>query len=226
MSTKIIKELLREGLDKSDIWYHGTPDVRELEQDGGFTDRVTSITYIKDLEAYNTIQNNLKVSRENGDEEAYHKNLDLVGKTYDQFKMRKPIFITNDSSVARTYADPRRSMDYQNATEKVLKVRVNTNNGVKIVAIGDRFRFIDVDKVKRGFINAGVSENEFDLVLKRFNYYTKDKKGIKTDMVAAMGEWFGFDFIDVVGVLDSYEGGSTKSTVKMVFNPKELTIVK
>ena len=44
-------------------------------------------------------------------------------------------------------------------------------------------------------------------------------------MVAAIGEWFGFDFIDVVGVLDSYEGGSTKSTVRMVFNPKDLKII-
>jgi hypothetical protein len=225
MSLKIIKTYLREGLEKSDIWYHGTPDVRELEKEGGFSNRETSIKYIKDLDAYNAIQQNLKTSRENGDDDAYHKNLDMVSKTYGQFKMRKPIFITNDSSVARTYANAKRAFDYQDAVEKLLKVKVNTNKGVKIVASGDRFRFIDTNKVKRGFVSAGVSEDEFNTVLNQFNYYTNKKDGIKTDMIAAIGEWFGFDFIDVVGVLDSYEGGSIKSTVRMVFNPKDITII-
>jgi hypothetical protein len=94
------------------------------------------------------------------------------------------------------------------------------------VATGDRFRFIDTAKVKRGFISAGIKDNEFDKILNQFNYYLSNKNGIKTDMIAAIGEWFGFDFIDVIGVLDSHEGGSIKSTVKMVFDPKNLTILK
>lgn len=216
MSVKIIKKYLREGLGDSDIWYHGTPDVRELEKEGRFLERGISINYIKNLEVYYKLQDKMKNARET-DENLYFKYLDMVPKTIGHFKMRKPIFLTNDSSVANTYANPSRSVDYQNAIEKVLRVKVKSNKGIRIVSMGDRFRFINIENVKRGFISAGVSENDFNNVLKQFNYYLSNTKGIKTDMIAAMGEWFGFDFIDVVGVLDSYEGGKKKSTVKMVF---------
>ena len=150
----------------------------------------------------------------------------MVPKLKSTFKMRKPIFVTDDASVAKTYANPNRSMDYQNSVEKVLKLRVKEGRGVKIVATGDRFRFIDVDKVKRGFLSAGVNEAEFEEVVNKFTFYLSNKKGIKTDMVAAIGEWFKFDYIDVVGVLDSYEGGTRKSTVRMVFNPSDIEIIK
>lgn len=59
-----------------------------------------------------------------------------------------------------------------------------------------------------------------------FNYYISDRKGIQTNVVAAMGKWLGFDSIDVVGILDSYHGGSVQSTVKMVFDPRDVTFVR
>lgn len=226
MSKTIIKKFLREGLKNDDIWYHGTPDVRALEKIGGFSERTNTIRYVKDLEAFNEIQSKMKVAVESGNEDAYHKLLDLIGKVYDEFKMRKPIFLTNDYNVAKTYADSRRSFDYQNSVEKVLKVKVTTNKGVTINAVGDRFRFLNLDKVKKGFINAGVDRDELNKTISRFNFYVKNDEGIKTDVVAAIGEWFGFDYIDVVGVLDSYEGGSIKSTVRMVFNPNDIKIIK
>lgn len=225
-----IKYLLREGLfnlsEATDYWYHGTPDVRELEKIGGFSNREISISYIRDIKTYNKVLQKLKKTREDNDEDAYFKTLDLVSKLKENFKFRKPIFLTNDYRVANTYADSTRSFDYQNSVEKVLKVIVTVNNGVIINATGDRFRFIDVNKVKRGFVNAGVSEKEFDEVLSKFNFSLRDKTKIKTDMIGAMGEWFKFDFIDVIGVLDSYQGGSRKSTVRMVFNPSDIKIIK
>jgi hypothetical protein len=77
--------------------------------------------------------------------------------------------------------------------------------------------------VKKGFINSGVSEEEVDRLISMFNYYISDSKGIKTDVIAAIGNWLDFDCIDVIGVLDSYHGGTVKSTVRMVLDP---TIVK
>tara|TARA_R110000796_G_scaffold58413_5_gene134916 strand:+ start:22441 stop:23121 length:681 start_codon:yes stop_codon:yes gene_type:complete len=225
MSVNIIKKYLREGLNTSNIWYHGTPDVTALEKEGGFSDRSISVDYVSDLDGYYDVQTKIKQSRETGDDVAYFKYLDLIPKFKAKFNMRKPIFLSNDSSVARTYADPRRSFDYQNAKEKLLKVNVSDGKVVTIIATGDRFRFIDVAKVKRGFINSGISEEEIDKVIKQFAFYQKIDTGIKTDVVAVLGEWFGFDFIDVVGVLDSYEGGSRKSTVRMVFDPKNITII-
>lgn len=206
-------------------WYHGTPDVRNLEKDG-FISRNHSVTYITDLKGYYDIQNRMKQSRENGDEETYHKLIDLVPKFKDIYTFRKPIFLTDVHSVAKTYADPSRSMDYQNAKEHVLKVTLEDGNLVTIVATGDRFRFIDINKVIRGFVNAGVDENKLKEAIEKLIFYQQSKSNIKTDAIAVLGEWFGFDYIDVVGVLDSYHGGSIKSTVRMVFDPKKIKIVK
>jgi len=225
---KSIKTLLREGLvnEGVDVWYHGTPDVRGLEQDGGFTSRTLNTEYISDMEAYYELQNRLKVARESGEEDEYFRLLDEMPKLKKTFTIRKPIFITDKYNVAKTYADASRSFDYQNAEEKVLQVKVAGGKGVTIVATGDRFRFIDLGKVKRGFMNAGVDEKEFDEVFEKFNWHVRDKSKIKTDSIAIIGEYFGFDYIDVLGVLDSYEGGSTKSTVRMVFNPNDISIIK
>lgn len=222
----LIKQYLREGLKPSNVWYHGTPDVRELEKDGGFTSRNISVDYIKDLEGFYSIQSKLKQSREIGNDKLYFKYLDMVPNFKAKFEMRKPIFLSNDSSVAKTYADPNRAFDYQNAKEALLKVEVSDGKGVTIVATGDRFRFINIDKVRRGFINSGISEEEINKVINQFAFYQKSGDGLKTDVVAVLGEWFGFDYIDVVGVLDSYQGGSIKSTVRMVFDPSQIKIIK
>lgn len=223
-----IKKLLRENLiteSTNQAWYHGTPDVRELEKIGGFSDRFIQQTYFPDMDTYLDLQSKMGEAREAKDEDLYFKILDEVPKLKKQFKLRSPIFITNDSVVASTYADSRRSIDYQNANEKVLKVTVPEGKTVTINAIGERFRFIGVNNVRRGFVSAGVPENEFNEVIEKFTYYQRNKDGIKTDTIAILGEWFGFDYIDVVGVLDSYEGGSRKSTVRMVFNPSSIKII-
>lgn len=56
----------------------------------------------------------------------------------------------------------------------------------------------------------GVDEESLNLIIRKLNFAVGVKSGIKTDDIAAIGDWFGFDYIDVVGVLDSYEGGNTK----------------
>ena len=150
----------------------------------------------------------------------------MVPKLKKTFTIRKPIFITDKYNVAKSYADASRSLDYQNAEEKVLQVSVKGGKGVTITATGDRFRFIALDKVKRGFMVAGISDTDFDAVFDKFNFHMQDKTNIRTDAIAIIGEYFGFDYIDVTGVLDSYNGGSTKSIVRMVFNPSDIQIIK
>jgi len=228
-SRDIQLDSLREGEQSSlseNEWYHGTPDVRELEKDGGFTQRYLSISYVEDIEEWDKRQELLRMARESGDDKKYFDILDTLVDLKKTAKVRKPIFITDIYSVAKTYADPQRAFDYQGAEEKVLKVKVKSGNGVTINAPGSRFRFIDVDFVKRGFINAGVDSEKLDKIIRQLNYDTKLEKGIKTDNIAAIGDWLGFDYIDVNGVLDSYQGGSTKSTVRMVFDPSNIAIIK
>ena len=225
---KFIKESIREYLNEQQIlkesWYHGTPDAREVEENGGFTDRTKTISYVTNPKELEQHQEKMNLAIKNGDMDTYHK---LLNMTYDfkkDFTYKKPIFLSDKHSIAKTYADPKRAFDYQNALEKVFEVAVDCDKIAKIVATGDRFRFISIDKVRQGFINSGVSSEEIDKLISMFNYYISDNKGIQTDVIAAIGNYLGFDCIDVIGVLDSYHGGTVRSTVRMVLNPSNVRI--
>jgi glycosyltransferase involved in cell wall biosynthesis len=205
-------------------WYHGTPDSREIERDGGFTHRTMSVDYITDLDAYKRTMLDMQRARDSGDDDLYHKLLDTIISFKEKYTYKKPVFLSSEYSVAKTYADPRRYIDYQSAKEKVYEVDVDCSRVVRIEASGERFKFIGVNRVKRGFMGAGVSEKEIDDLINKFNYYVKEGTGIKTDVIAAIGNWLNFDCIDVVGVLDSYHGGTVKSTVRMVLDPLKIRI--
>ena len=202
-------------------WYHGSYDNREIEKNKKFSKKSITVDYINDLQGYYSLQSKLKDYREN-DMDLYHKALDEMGNFKDEYTYPKPLFVTDKLSVARTYADGRRAFDYQNSIPHVYEVDVNCDKKVEINAYGDRFRFIKVEQVRDGFIRAGIKEEEIDKAISMFNYYTT--KGIKTDLIAAIGNWFEFDCIDVKGVLDSYHGGSIKSTVRMILNPENVNI--
>ena len=219
-----IKKILRESLE-NDVWYHGTPDVTQLEKDGGFTHKTINVEYVKDVNKFNELQSNLTKLKSIGDEKGYHDLLNQVISFKDVFTYRKPIFLTNKYDVAKTYADPHRAFNYQDAKEKILKVKVDAGNNLKIAAYGDRFRFIDLSKVKEGFVRSGINPQEFDKIVSMFNFYLNDKTKIKTDMIGALAEWFGFDTVDVLGVLDSYHGGSIQSIVRMVFDYQNIKIL-
>lgn len=220
---RAIRNVLIEAMSDK-VWYHGTPDVREIEKSGGFTDKFLNIDYVDDIDGWNNFQSQLKTARESGNENEYFELLSKADGFRKNAKIRKPIFLTDVYSVAKTYAD-KTPFDYQNAIDKVLRVSVKDGKGVVVSAPGSRFRFIDIEPVKRGFISAGVDPVELDLIIRKLNYALGVEKGIRTDDIAAIGDWLGFDYIDVVGVLDSYEGGKTRSTVRMVFNPSDIKII-
>lgn len=206
-------------------WYHGTPESKKIEAAGGFINKTRlSAEYVKDLAEFRAWQDQLNILHKT-DEDAYFKLLEKADELKGRYNYVKPLFLSNNRAVASTYAVHTRAFDYQDASEKVYEVDVDCAKSVTIIATGDRFRFINVDKVKQGFVRAGVSEQEIDKLIAMFNFYVPNNKGIKTDVIAAIGNWLGFDCIDVVGVLDSYEGGSVKSTVRMVLHPEKAQIV-
>lgn len=222
---EFIKKALHESVNNKKIWYHGTADSRNLEAAGGFHDKITSVEYVENPDEYFKHLANLQSARTEGNEKTYFQLLDKTSEYLKRFSYNSPVFLTDVHSVAKTYANPKRAFDYQGAIEKVYQVEVECNNVVTIIATGDRFRFIGIDKVKSGFINAGVPENTINRLIEMFNYTVSDNKGIKTDTIAAIGKWLNFDCIDVVGVLDSYQGGTTKSTVRMVLNPSKIKLL-
>jgi len=219
-----IREYLNEQRMLNEGWYHGTPDAREIEKEGGFTHKTMKVDYVKDPDGLRNIQQQMNRAKKEGNEDLYWKLLNSVSDFKEYYTYKKPLFLTDKYSVAKTYADPQRAFDYQNAVEKVYEVDVNCDKVAKIVATGDKFSFISIDKVKNGFINSGVSEEEIDKLISMFNYYISDNKGIKTDVIAAIGNWLEFDCIDVIGVLDSYHGGTIKSTIRMVLDPTNVKI--
>ena len=136
---KIIREeikLIFEDTFDKEVWYHGTPDVRELEKDGGFTQRHIDIEYVDDIDEWNSIQDSMSEAREAGDDKEYHNLINKVGQLRKKLSIRKPIFVTDVYSVAKTYADPQRAFDFQNSVEKILKVHTKGDNGVTINAPG------------------------------------------------------------------------------------------
>lgn len=223
-SHEAIRESVRRVIKESSIWYHGTPDVRELEQEGGFTQKYISVGYIKDVDAWKEVQSKMSEVRVS-DKDEYFRLLDIAGSLQGNMKIRKPVFLTNVRSVADSYAN-KPSFDYQNSEKKVLKVRVEEGKFAVINAPGSRFRFINTDNVIKGFVDYGANADDVDKLISQFVYSHDSSKGIRTDVIAAIGDVLGFDYIDVTGVLDSYEGGSIRSTVRMVFDPNRISIVK
>jgi len=197
-------------------WYHGTPEANSFNYGG----EKTSVEILKDVDGYYNHMDELSKSERLSDE--YFKLLNDVSNFKTTYVYPKPLFLTDKYNVANTYADSNRAFDYQNSKEKVYDFDMNTNDVLIIYAKGKRFRFIDTSVVKKGFIEYGVDEDVFDMNLKKMNFYLSDKTKIKTDMIAALGNMFSVDIIDVVGVLDSYHGGSVESTVRMILNKEVL----
>jgi len=222
ITSNVLQSLNEEKTTKT--WYHGTADSREIERNGGFFDNTVTVDYVTDPNKLMDYQEQIRIASENGDNKEYHRVINLVFDLKNKFTYKKPLFLTDKYAVAKTYANPKIAFDYQNAVQKVYEVDVKCDKLVRIDATGDRFRFIPVEKVKRGFINAGVSEEQIDKLIAMFNYYVQGNTGIKTNVIAAIGSFLGFDCIDVIGVLDSYEGGKIKSTVRMVLNPLNVKI--
>lgn len=216
--------LISEDFD-SKTWYHGTPDSREIQKVGGFSKRTTTVTYVENVNGYNEHMDKLKNARQSGDDKLYHQLLSKTSDFKKEYTYNTPIFLSDKKNVASTYADPKRAFDYQGAVEKVYEVKVNCSKKAIVFASGQRFRFLNIDPVKKGFVDSGQSEETINNLIAMFNYNVKNKRGIETDKIGAIAHYLGYDCVDVVGVLDSYHGGKTKSTVKMVFDPSNIKII-
>lgn len=203
-------------------WYHGTPDVREVEAAGKFIQRSESSLVVKNIDAWKIAQAKLKALDYEKDNKEYH---DLIGEitSYQEYaSWKKPVFLTNMRSVAKTYADDTRAFDYQNAVPKVLEVSVADGALVSIHANGNKFSSLPYDAVSKGFERAGVDIEAFDEALLMLR--VQSEKGIYTDAVSRLAQHFGFDMVDVIGVLDSYQGGNVRSTVRMVFDVDRISV--
>ena len=211
-------------LNEESVWYHGTPDVRDINN-GGFISKTDTTDYVPDPQKWHELQNQMQDARASSDEDLYFKLLDQAGTLRKNLTYKKPIFFTDNYRVASTYADPQRAFDYQNSEPKLLKVEINdSGNILRVPAQGQRFRMINADTVKNAFVNAGIPEEEINKYFSMFPTYIRNNK-MSAETIGIIAQQLGFDIVDVLGVLDSYHGGSIKSTVRMVFDPSRIHII-
>lgn len=62
-------------------WYHGTPDCRQIDKQGGFSDIKTSIEYVTDIDKFNSITEELPSLNETD----YFKALNEISKLKDTY---------------------------------------------------------------------------------------------------------------------------------------------
>ena len=222
----IIVEEINLLIAETKEWYHGTPDVRGINDSGSFVPKTNTTRYIADFDKWSELQNELKQTRETN-RERYFKILDELGSCYKDITYNKPIFFTDSYNVAKTYATDKKAFDYQESIPKTLSVHIDETgaNILKIPAHGLRFRKIEIPIVKSALSNAGISDEE---IQNKLNMIYDSIRGagnlLSTDDLGLIAQLLCFDIVDVIGVLDSYHGGNTKSTVRMVFDSKRIKI--
>jgi hypothetical protein len=205
------------------IWYHGTADSTNIERSGGFISRTTVIPYITDVTLYKSFNDRISSAFSDSNKKEYNKLQDELSNLKKDYKYTVPLFVTDNYEVAKTYANGHRAYDFQSANPKVLKVKVRCSKAVEIMARGERFKGIDRTKVVKGFVEYGIPSSDVEEAVDMFTYNRTDGK-LSTNVIAAIGNWFKVDCIDVKGVLDSYMGGNIESTVRMVMDPSIVTL--
>ena len=208
-------------------WFHGSEDSREIDKIGAFGEnKTTSIRYVNDLNLYREFQSLLnKYNTVN--EKLYFETLNnpKYKTVWKDVTYKKPIFLSNKHAVANTYSKDKIAYDYQNSTPKTFEVTVEPGRTLTINAHGERFSGIPVDTFKKALLDSGITEDVINDTLDRFVISIRQGR-IKTDYIGYVAnQIFGFDIVDVVGVLDSYNGGNIKSTVRMVFDPNKIKII-
>ena len=206
---------IHEGTEK-DIWYHGSADARSLKS--GFEQRNISAVYITNPELMHQLQADMKSAKKAGDDKAYWEALDKVSSTKTNVSMKAPLFFTNNRGVAQTYATDKQAFDYQNSEPGVFAFEIEPGRNAKINAPGRRFRHIEIDIIKKGFIASGANQEDVELAFERLNWPDNYRGKATNTTIGLIGQELGFDTVDVIGVLDSYRGGNIRSTVRMVWD--------
>jgi len=221
---QIINEEIGAALFEGMVWFHGTPDARDVKQNG-FSPKTNTTDYISDPQKWHELQNQMQDARAASDEDLYFQLLDQAGALRKSMTYKKPIYFTNKRNVASTYADPHRSLDYQGSEPQVLQAEIDdTGNILKVPAYGERFRGIPVETVRQALQNAGIENNEINRYFAMFPTELRNDR-MSAETLGIIAQQLGFDIVDVLGVLDSYHGGTVQSNVRMVFDPQRIKLL-
>ena len=68
----MINEIIGEEFGK--VWFHGTPDIRDLNQTGSFTQKTKTTDYISDPKKWNVLQSKMGIARKTNNEDEYFRS--------------------------------------------------------------------------------------------------------------------------------------------------------
>ena len=204
------------------VWYHGSPDTRGLKK--GIEDRTDTMTMYTDIEQFSKLQDEMHAVRLT-DTKRYHELLDQAGKLKTRISIPKPMFFTDSATVAKTYTDEFRAMDYQNAEGGILRFKIDDNvKKLTIMAYGERFSALKPDVFYNALKKEGYTEDEIHTLVRTHSSESKPK-GFRLSYAAKLAYTLGYKIVDFIGVIDAYNGGNPtmKSTVRVVF---DMSLVK
>jgi len=218
-----IIQIIREEIEN--FWYHGTPDNREIKQTGSFQPKTANTDYISDPPQWFQLQQQMSDTREKeGTSDKYFELLHQAGNLQKNMRYKKPIYFTDNRSVASTYADDKRAFDYQNADPSILQATIDdSGKKLEISAHGASFRGIKPNLVRDALSKAGIPDDTIEKYFNMFSVHINHDK-MSSETLGIIAQLLGFDIIDIFNVRDSYQGGDTPSTVRMVFDPNRIKI--
>lgn len=201
-------------------WYHGTPDVRPLRENG-FTARTEPVRCVRDraaLQAARAHANEPGISALEG-----HRRLNALEEQFEFVPVPVPVFLSRTRDTAATYANDQRAFDYQGAEPAVLEIEGVPEAEITIDAGGETFRGLAWDRIAAGLVTVGDDPDRVARVLEdRLEVSIAGR--IRVAKLGAALHLCGYGVVDVVNVVDTHEGRGRPDTVRMVFDPEGLSI--
>jgi len=201
-------------------WYHGTPDVRPLRENG-FIARTEPVRCVRDraaLEAARAYANEEGISAIEG-----YRRLSLIDDHFEHLPVPVPVFLSRSRATASTYANVQRAFDYQGAEPAALEIDGVPEAEVTIDAAGETFRGLSWDRIAAGVRDAGGDPEALMRVLEdRLEVSIAGR--IRVAKLGAALHMAGYRVVDVLNVVDTHDGRGRPDTVRMVFEPEGLRI--
>lgn len=203
------------------IWFHGTPDGRQIRTAGRFEERFETRRVVKDPEGLSAArleaENPTLSARESAD------RMSKLDAFYDFVRIPVPVFLSASRATASTYADDRRALDFQNAEPAVFRVLSECEPAVMIDAGGETFRGLRWGQVEAGLRRAGLPADDVKRTLTQALGRDADARIRVADLGAAL--WLhGVNLVDVRNVVDTHTGKGQPDVVRMVFDAGSLRL--
>jgi hypothetical protein len=206
---------------KEPVWYHGTPELQNFKDK--FENRTMVIRYITDYSVWSAAQQQL-TAHNVGDPE-YKEAMQIVQNAIINKSIRSPVFLSNNRAVANTYADDKRAFDYQAAISGIIKVMVAPARTLRVDGKGQNFRGITKESVAVA-LSDNMSQQQIADTFEHYQLHIRSNGDkISTMTLAAIADDLGYEIIDVVNIMDNYNGKGPTATVRMVLNTDLITVI-